>query len=76
MGAATSRSITRLRKRGCTPKDMPTLSIALTEHDLVGLDIRSMAGDYLAANYFQSIDRPRAGSLSARSRIGSGPNAS
>ncbi len=46
-----------LRRRGIESATTPTLSIALTEHDLVGLDPKLVAGDYLAANYFQSIDR-------------------
>ncbi|MCE9564711.1 MAG: transporter substrate-binding protein [Planctomycetes bacterium] len=46
-----------LRKRGIESSKVPTLSISLSEHDLVGLDPKLVAGDYLSANYFQSVDR-------------------
>jgi len=46
-----------LRRRGIKSETTPTLSISLSEHDLVGLDPELVAGDYLAATYFQSIDR-------------------
>ena len=46
-----------LRKRGVRSADVPVLSISLSEHDLVGLDPKLVAGDYLAANYFQATDR-------------------
>jgi urea transport system substrate-binding protein len=46
-----------LRRRGIQSNMTPTLSISLTEHDLIGLDPKLVAGDYLAANYFQAIDR-------------------
>ncbi|MBA4187703.1 MAG: hypothetical protein C0467_06750 [Planctomycetaceae bacterium] len=46
-----------LRNRGIKSDTIPTLSISLTEHDLIGLDPKLVAGDYLAANYFQAINR-------------------
>jgi urea transport system substrate-binding protein len=44
-----------LRARGLRPADLPTMSVSMTEHEMRG--IPDMAGDYLAASYFQSIDR-------------------
>lgn len=46
-----------LRRRGIQSETVPTLSISLSEHDLTGLDPKLIAGDYLAGNYFQDIDR-------------------
>jgi urea transport system substrate-binding protein len=44
-----------LRARGLRPTELPTMSVSMTEHEMRG--IPEMAGDYLAASYFQSIDR-------------------
>jgi urea transport system substrate-binding protein len=43
--------------RGWRADTLPTLSISLTEHDLRGVDTGPMAGDLLAANYFEALDR-------------------
>ena len=61
-----------LRKRGVRSADVPVLSISLSEHDLVGLDPKLVAGDYLAANYFQAVDREesRAFLQKVRARFG------
>jgi urea transport system substrate-binding protein len=44
-----------LRARGVRSSDIPTMSVSMTEHELRGM--AGMAGDYLAASYFQAIDR-------------------
>jgi urea transport system substrate-binding protein len=46
-----------LRKAGVTASTVPTLSVSITENEVSGLNPRALAGDYVAASYFQSIDR-------------------
>ena len=46
-----------LRAAGITPDKVPTLSLSITESEVMGLNPDSMQGDYLAASYFQTIDR-------------------
>lgn len=48
----------QLRAAGVTPKDIPTISFSIGEAELQQLDARTMAGDFAAWNYFQSIDSP------------------
>ena len=45
-----------LRRAGITPARIPTVSFSITETDMSSLDRESMAGDYAAWNYFQSIE--------------------
>jgi urea transport system substrate-binding protein len=45
-----------LRRAGITPAQIPTLSFSLAEDELRHMDARTMAGDYAAWNYFQSVD--------------------
>jgi urea transport system substrate-binding protein len=47
-----------LRQKGYTPDTLPTLSVSITENEVKGLTPGAMAGNYLAASYFQTIDRP------------------
>jgi urea transport system substrate-binding protein len=47
-----------LRKAGYTPGTLPTLSVSITENEVKGLMPAALAGDYLAASYFQTIARP------------------
>lgn len=47
-----------LRAAGVTPEKIPTVSFSISETELQHLDPRSMAGDYAAWNYFQSLDTP------------------
>ena len=47
-----------LRRAGITPTKIPTLSFALTEHELAALNTREMAGDYVAWNYLQAQSNP------------------
>lgn len=46
-----------LRKSGITPQIIPTISFSIAEDEIRHMDAASMAGDYAAWNYFQSIDR-------------------
>lgn len=47
-----------LRSRGITPEKIPSISFSVGESELSRMDPESMAGDYAAWNYFQSIDTP------------------
>jgi urea transport system substrate-binding protein len=47
-----------LRKAGVIAAEVPTLSVSITENEISGLNPVRLAGDYIAASYFQSIDRP------------------
>jgi urea transport system substrate-binding protein len=47
-----------LRRAGIAPQDVPTLSLSISEEELGALGPRDSAGDYVAANYFQSLDSP------------------
>ncbi len=45
-----------LRAAGVTPDEIPTMSFSIGETELAQMDSESMAGDYAAWNYFQSLD--------------------
>jgi urea ABC transporter urea binding protein len=47
-----------LRKAGILAQNVPTLSVSITENEVSGLNPTALEGDYIAASYFQSIDRP------------------
>ncbi len=47
-----------LRSHGITPGKIPSISFSVGESELSRMDPESMAGDYAAWNYFQSIDSP------------------
>ena len=47
-----------LRRAGITPERIPTVSFSIAEDELRHLNARTMAGDYAAWNYFQSVDSP------------------
>ncbi len=47
----------RERKPAVTPAEIPTLSLSITENEVRGLNPAALAGDYIAASYFQTIDR-------------------
>ncbi|MGI9471902.1 MAG: transporter substrate-binding protein [Rubripirellula sp.] len=47
-----------MRAAGITPEKIPTISFSIGEAELAEMDSGSMAGDYAAWNYFQSIDTP------------------
>jgi urea transport system substrate-binding protein len=44
-----------LRRAGITPARIPTLSFSIAENELQHMDAKTMAGDYAAWNYFQSV---------------------
>ena len=46
-----------LRAAGVTADRVPTLSVSITESEIEGLNPAALAGDYLAAAYFQTVDR-------------------
>jgi urea transport system substrate-binding protein len=48
----------RLRAAKVTPADVSTISFSVGEHELRRLDPTTMAGDYAAWNYFQSLNNP------------------
>lgn len=48
----------QLRKKGITPEQIPVMSISsVSENEFVQIGADAMAGDYVTASYFQSIDR-------------------
>ena len=47
-----------LRKAGITPQSVPTISFSVEEETLRQLDVSAMVGDYVAWNYFQSVESP------------------
>ncbi|TWP53429.1 ABC transporter substrate-binding protein [Lentzea tibetensis] len=48
----------RLRDAGINPKQTPTLALVIGEAELRTMPTDQMAGDYVAMNYFQSIETP------------------
>jgi len=46
-----------LRRAGILAQSVPTLSVSITENEVSGLNPAALEGDYIAASYFQSIDR-------------------
>ena len=63
-----------LRAAGVTATATPTLSVSITENELQGLNPAAMAGDYLAASYFQSVDTPASRAFVQKLRARYGPN--
>jgi urea transport system substrate-binding protein len=47
-----------LREEGVQPDALPTVWFNVSEHELHYLGEKRMIGDYSAASYFQSVDRP------------------
>ncbi len=45
-----------LRAMGITPESVPTMSFSIGETELAQMEPGTMAGDYAAWNYFQSLD--------------------
>ncbi len=45
-----------LRAKGVTPDRIPSISFSIAEDELRFMDPKSMAGDYAAWNYFQSVE--------------------
>ncbi len=46
-----------LRRAGITSESIPTMSFSIAESELQSMDTASVAGDYAAWNYFQSVTR-------------------
>jgi urea transport system substrate-binding protein len=57
-GDTNTAFFSALRKAGITPQTVPTISFSIGEEELRQLDAAAMAGDYVASNYFQSIESP------------------
>jgi len=57
-----------LRAAGVTADTVPTLSVSIAENEVEGLNPSALAGDYLAAAYFQTVDRPESQSFVRRFR--------
>ncbi|WP_218933178.1 transporter substrate-binding protein [Roseimaritima multifibrata] len=57
-GDSNQAFFSALRKGGITPAAVPTISFSIDEEELRHLDTETMAGDYAAWTYFQSIDSP------------------
>ena len=60
-GDSNATFFAQLRAAGITAAQTPTISFSIDEAELKQLDPESMAGDYTAWNYFQSIDSPENG---------------
>jgi urea transport system substrate-binding protein len=63
-----------LRRAGVTTAAVPALSTSLSEEELRALGPRVVAGDYVAANYFQSLDTERNRQFVARFQKQFGPD--
>lgn len=55
-GGTNTEFFKQLRAAGILPQAVPTISFSIGEAELEQLDVSTMAGDYAAWNYFQSID--------------------
>lgn len=47
-----------LRAANIASEQVPTLSVSISEYMLQSVDVSKMTNDYLAANYFQSVESP------------------
>jgi urea transport system substrate-binding protein len=56
-GGSNVQFFRELHNAGLTPDKVPVLSLSITENEVMGLNPPDLAGDYLTASYFQSIDR-------------------
>ncbi|HEX4609991.1 MAG TPA: transporter substrate-binding protein, partial [Urbifossiella sp.] len=56
-GSANVHFFRELRAAGVTADRVPTLSVSIAETEVQGLNPPALAGDYLAAAYFQTVDR-------------------
>ncbi|MDB5307508.1 MAG: hypothetical protein JWO38_1710, partial [Gemmataceae bacterium] len=57
-GSSNVHFFRELRAAGITADKVPTLSVSIAENEVEGLNPAALEGDYLAAAYFQSLDRP------------------
>jgi urea transport system substrate-binding protein len=63
-----------LRRAGVTAAAVPALSTSLSEEELSALGPQAVAGDYVAANYFQTLDSERNREFVARFHKRYGPD--
>jgi urea transport system substrate-binding protein len=56
-GSSNVHFFRELRAAGVTADKVPTLSVSIAESEVEGLNPAALAGDYLAASYFQTVDR-------------------
>jgi urea transport system substrate-binding protein len=59
-GSSNFSLFKKLRAAGLTSDKVASVSVSITESELRGIGYDVMAGHYLTANYFQSMDRPEA----------------
>ncbi len=57
-GDTNTNFFRQLRAAGVTPQTIPCLSFSVGEQELRSLDLATMAGDYAAWTYFESVDTP------------------
>ena len=74
-GSTNVHFFRELREAGITPEKVPTLSVSITENEVMGLNPASLAGDYLAASYFQTIDRAESREFLRKLRARAGQSA-
>jgi urea ABC transporter urea binding protein len=48
-----------LRRAGVMPQSIPVMSFSIGEQELLSMTIADMVGNYVAGNYFQSLDLPQ-----------------
>lgn len=56
-GSTNVHFFRELRASGLTASKLPTLSVSIAESEVEGLNPGALAGDYLAASYFQTVNR-------------------
>ncbi len=56
-GSTNYHFFRELRREGFTPGRVPTMSVSIAENELRALDPAVISGDYLAASYFQGVER-------------------
>jgi urea transport system substrate-binding protein len=74
-GSTNVHFFRELREAGITPDKVPTLSLSITENEVMGLNPPTLAGDYLAASYFQTIDREQSRDFLHKLRARAGQSA-
>jgi urea transport system substrate-binding protein len=67
-GTANIEFFEDLRRQGFTPDKTATLSVSITEHEVKAMNPTKLAGDYLAASYFQIVDRPEGKAFAEKMR--------
>jgi urea transport system substrate-binding protein len=57
-GTANASFFADLGKESFTPARPTTMSISISQNEIKAMNPSALAGDYLAASYFQGVDRP------------------